>query len=29
MLDLDHPASDAVVEALKHIDGVIKVRVIK
>jgi len=29
MLDLDHPASDAVVEALKHIEGVIKVRVIK
>ena len=29
MLDLDHPASPAVVEALKHIDGVIKVRVIK
>ncbi|MBQ6718852.1 MAG: phosphoglycerate dehydrogenase [Oscillospiraceae bacterium] len=29
MLDLDHPASEAVVEALKHIDGVIKVRVIK
>ena len=29
MLDLDHPASDAVVEALKHIDGVIRVRVIK
>ena len=29
MLDLDHPASDSVVEALKHIEGVIKVRVIK
>ena len=29
MLDLDHPASEAVVEALKHIEGVIKVRVIK
>ena len=29
MLDLDHPASEAVVEALKNIEGVIKVRVIK
>ena len=29
MLDLDHPASPAVVEALKQIDGVVKVRVIK
>ena len=29
MLDLDHPASEAVVEALRHIEGVIKVRVIK
>ncbi len=29
MLDLDHPASAAVVEALKKIDGVLKVRVIK
>ncbi len=29
MLDLDHPASSAVVEALKGIEGVIKVRVIK
>ena len=29
MLDLDQPASDAVVEALKHIEGVIKVRVIQ
>ena len=29
MLDLDHPASPAVVEALKEIEGVVKVRVIK
>ena len=29
MLDLDHPASAAVVEALKGIEGVVKVRVIK
>ena len=29
MLDLDHPASEAVVEELKKIEGVIKVRVIK
>ena len=29
MLDLDHPASAVVVEALKKIEGVIKVRVIK
>ena len=29
MLDLDHPASAAVVEALKEIEGVVKVRVIK
>ena len=29
MLDLDHPASPAVVEALKNIEGVVKVRVIK
>ena len=29
MLDLDHPASEAVVDALKKIEGVIKVRVIK
>ncbi len=29
MLDLDHPASSAVVEALKQVEGVVKVRVIK
>ncbi len=29
MLDLDHPVSEHVVEALKQIDGVIRVRVIK
>ena len=29
MLDLDHPASPAVVEALTRIEGVVKVRVIK
>ena len=29
MLDLDHPASPAVVEALKQVEGVVKVRVIK
>ena len=29
MLDLDHPASPAVVDALKKIEGVVKVRVIK
>ncbi len=29
MLDLDHPASAAVVEALKAIEGVVKVRVIR
>ncbi|MGM9589053.1 MAG: phosphoglycerate dehydrogenase [Faecousia sp.] len=29
MLDLDHPASAAVVEALKQVEGVVKVRVIK
>lgn len=29
ILDLDHPASQAVVEALNHVEGVIKVRVIK
>ena len=29
MLDLDHPAPEAVVEALKHVEGVIKVRVTK
>ena len=29
MLDLDHPASPTVVESLKKIEGVVKVRVIK